>query len=258
MQEQAMHDDDRPARDERGRLLPGHTANRNGRPKHSQDAYNRRTLKALHRFIESPEKMAQMLQECWEADKIRTMGMVLGNRTKEISVDGVGMKVVVMDWTGFVDGDEPLDIDGEVIYPDSRPTPDHEEPLGLLHSVPGEAEVHELHPRVISSYASYNAAGELVGVFTEDSMPAPLSETPQLRSSSGQPAPITRHRRIRRGEPVSEWTDADEIALAAKPRQRIRATTDQRSVEDPLNSSAEAAPGAAAGAFDLENYLDGL
>lgn len=151
---------------------------------------------------------------------------------KELELEVDGLKILTFDFCGYND---EHDIDGEhVIIPDSNPVHDRE-PQGLLHSVPGEAEVHELHPRPIPAYASYDASGELLGIFHDEIyQPAPLSETPQLRSSSGQPAPII------------------------KRRQRIRATTDQRSVEDPLNSSAEAAPGAAAGAFDLENYLDGI
>lgn len=112
MQEQDKHDPNYvPSRDEKGRLLPGHTANLRGRPKHSQDRYNKKTLKALSRFVESPERMQEMLQECWEADKIKTMGMVLGARTKGVSIEGDGLKTLVVDFSGY---DEDA-IDGELI-----------------------------------------------------------------------------------------------------------------------------------------------
>lgn len=101
MYEQVKQEDCRPARDERGRLLPGHTANPHGRPKHSQDRYNKKTLKALSRFVDNPERMQAMLQECWKEDKLKTMAMILGARTKDVSIGVDRLKIVEMDWCGF-------------------------------------------------------------------------------------------------------------------------------------------------------------
>ena len=116
MQEQAKQETYyTPARDERGRLLPGYTANPHGRPKHSQDRYNKKTLKALSRFVDNPERMQEMLQECWEEDKIKTMGMILGARTKDVNFREEQRQIVEINFLGFEEDGLVECVDGEFI-----------------------------------------------------------------------------------------------------------------------------------------------